>query len=379
MPFRKPFAFGLVLTALLVACSKEPVAEKKSTPFDRRYNDYARFVAGLPPEKGSPLAARATSAFWTSYAKELEADWGQVRRQRLEKIETWTRAEFPQAGVVDRHVFYPFSGPDVLNMMTFFPRSDTYLMMGLEHIGVLPDLASMNDMNLARYLGTVQHSLRDIFQRSFFITMHMFDDLQQGKADGALPLLSLFLGRKGHRIINVYDLTLDRQGTPTRVPFGNAPRYQAVRLSEIVFDSPADPRERSLVFVRANLENKTFGPEVSLQNYLKKQPVCNGYLKSASYLFHDSAFSILREILLDRCRAILQDDSGVPLRFFDRARWNLQPYGVYVRPIRSFSPYLAQADLGELYRTGPVRALPFSLGYHWQTGTQNLLLATRRD
>jgi hypothetical protein len=36
-------------------------------------------------------------------------------------------------------VFYPFSGPDILNALAFFPDGTEYIMFGLESPGRIPD------------------------------------------------------------------------------------------------------------------------------------------------------------------------------------------------------------------------------------------------
>jgi hypothetical protein len=82
----------------------------------------------------------------------------------------------------------------------------------------------------------------------------------------------------------------------------------------------------------------------------------------------------VRNMLLDRSAAILEDDSGIPLAYFDRKKWRLQPFGRYVGPLnifgRSYQPAMA-----ELFR----RATPidFGIGYRWRNNESNLLLAQK--
>ena len=53
-------------------------------------------------------------------------------------------------------------------------------------------------------------------------------------------------------------------------------------------------------------------------------------LKATSYMTHRPEFSIIRERVLSKSIAVLQDDSGIPYRFF-RAAVDVQLFGAYVR------------------------------------------------
>ena len=63
--------------------------------------------------------------------------------------------------------------------------------------------------------------------------------------------------------------------------------------------------------------------------------VGDGLVKGASYLMHLDDFSDVRNFLLAHSNMILQDDTGVPIRFLDSS-WKLHPFGSYVGPIRMF-------------------------------------------
>jgi hypothetical protein len=90
---------------------------------------------------------------------------------------------------------------------------------------------------------------------------------------------------------------------------------------------------------------------------------------------HTDEFSTIRNTLLGLNGAILQDDSGIPVRYFDSKRWKLQLHGSYAPPLDIFREY-DQPDLAELYkRTSDGRPLEFGAGYHWNPKQANLMLA----
>ena len=100
-------------------------------------------------------------------------------------------------------------------------------------------------------------------------------------------------------------------------------------------------------------------------------------MKSASYLMHSDGFSKVREFLLARSTAIVQDDSGVPVRFFEPNNWTLRPHGRYLGPIRLFGSR-HQTQLKEVFRKGPSAPLAFGVGYRWRANESNLLVGTRK-
>jgi hypothetical protein len=74
----------------------------------------------------------------------------------------------------------------------------------------------------------------------------------------------------------------------------------------------------------------------------------------------------------------VQDDSGIPLRYFTFFDWDVALYGVYDKPIKLFASF-AQSDLKKSMKEKSLGALPFSYGYNFQTGTSNLFIAEKKQ
>ena len=64
---------------------------------------------------------------------------------------------------------------------------------------------------------------------------------------------------------------------------------------------------------------------------------------------HKQEFSIFRQQVLSESAVILQDDSGIPYRFFTSTDWRVQLYGAYDHPYGSFR-WLELPDLKESLR-----------------------------
>jgi hypothetical protein len=93
---------------------------------------------------------------------------------------------------------------------------------------------------------------------------------------------------------------------------------------------------------------------------------------------HKSYFNQIRNLILNNSTAVLQDDSGIPIKFLDSTKWNVQLYGSYNGVINLFKGD-EQPELKTLYKDSTlVKNLPFGTGYKFNKGTSNLQLAIRK-
>src|SRR5260221_10151441 len=90
---------------------------------------------------------------------------------------------------------------------------------------------------------------------------------------------------------------------------------------------------------------------------------------------HRDNFSTVRVLLLSHIVSIVEDDSGIPVRFFAQG-WQLHPYGRYVGPIGLFGGQY-QSKLNEVFAKGKTTPIDFSLGYRWKSNESNILLAVK--
>jgi hypothetical protein len=115
-----------------------------------------------------------------------------------------------------------------------------------------------------------------------------------------------------------------------------------------------------------------------LAAFLKSFGPLTTFTKAASYLLASPKSSDLRQFILEQSRYLVQDDSGIPLRYLDPAGWQLKFFGTYRGPLAMF-PKRHQPELVAAYRRGQeVYPLPFGFGYHFRPGTSNLLFAAKQ-
>ena len=332
-------------------------------------DDVARFMAGLPPKPDSSLAPLAKAPAWQRHAEAFNSAWARLEQRQLARVRAWSGENLKSGQPT---VFYMFSGPDFLYADAFFPKASTYVLSGLEPVTQVPDPAVLARRALPAALSELRSSLNSVLSYSFFQTKHMRRDLNSGQMTGTLPILYVFLARSGKTIHEVSFVSLDKDGTLQSIPAPSNGTDQGVK---IVFSNGEGPRQ-TLYYFRTDVSNGGVANSGFLR-FCEHLGTGDSFVKSASYLMHSDGFSKVREFLLTRSMSILQDDSGVPVRFFEASSWSLQPHGRYLGPIRLFGSRY-QTLLKELFRKGPTAPLAFSIGYRWRGNESNLMVGVRK-
>ncbi len=356
--------FAVVVAGVLLATSV-----RAQNPETVSANDTARFLAGMPLAVESPLAQIAQDPNIKPHAAFLDTAFAKVEVNQIAKIRLWTAANLTAPKPV---MFYMFGGPDFLYANAFFPNATTYVLSGLEPVGQIPDISKMQRGSVVQALRNIQGSLRNVLTLSYFITAHMSQDLNAGPVNGTLPILYVFLARSGKSIHEVSLVHLDEQGALQQGE-GARPRAPA-RGVKIVFSENNGP-QKTLYYFSTNLADER-GKSNALLQFTKSLGQGDSFVKSASYLLHSSEFSQVRNFILDNSSLILQDDTGVPARLFDTAKWQLRPFGRYVGPIAMFDG-MYQSKLNDIYQRSQPGPIEFGVGYRWYGNQSNLLLATR--
>jgi hypothetical protein len=386
---RKTNLFGMATMLLLLAlgpvpsfgaasesiCTPEGCAVPKSGQTDQRlpaYNDYARFIAGLSNPEGT-LAAYEDQPAWGRHAKFFDHNWERFTRGRLAPMREWAAKELGSATAAT--VFYPFSGPDFVNVFTLFPHAKTYLLIALEPVGEMPDFAAGNDQ---KFFPSLQRSLYDLLQLDFFKTNQMRASIGKGELKGTLPVLMFFLAREQARVLDVQYWVMKPDGTIAESPaLGPGDRPRGIPGVRIVFTGPDSAENQTLYYFQFNLRNDSWARNQHFVSFLKNFGPMTSFTKAASYLMYKPHFSAIREFILDQSLYVLQGDSGIPLRFFDPAGWELRFYGTYAGPIALFSNCY-QADMANIYRGGDIQPLPFGIDYRHRARTSNLMFASKK-
>ncbi|MBX0292882.1 hypothetical protein K3G63_20735 [Hymenobacter sp. HSC-4F20] len=356
---------------------RPPVPAAPVAPDTTALHNAAAYLAGLPVSRTSELRPLTAQPAWQAYATDANKSWTTYHATRTAKIEDWARTELDSVRSASPTVFYPFSGPDFLNVTTMFPTSQTYVLMGLEPVGSLPQQATLENPKL---FPALKASLWSVLNFSFFRTNDMAVDLKSVELDGALPLLLLFAARTNHQVEAVRYLQLTPEGEVTDADTAviRRPGPKVVPGVELKLRTPTG-QQKTVLYFSADLSDWKLGTtkEAALK-YVRSLGPLSTYVKSATYLMHKSYFSKVRNLILEQSAYVLQDDSGIAMKYFQPATWHFTYYGTYKRPINLFAKHY-QPALTAAYSdsTRPPRPLPFGTGYNWRQNDSNLLLARR--
>jgi len=335
-------------------------------------------IAGLPGAPAAPAAWQAETA-WTSYAAMAGKAWTDFDATVLEPMRTWARADLRESRKATRTLFYPFGGPDFVTAFALFPEASVTVLIGLEPVGNLPELDRVDAGWREAFFADLGELVSGFLTRGYFITKEMNEVYSRGRVDGALPVIAFFLERGGYAVADVRRLAPGPDGDWAEVPYEKlAARPHRPYGARIVYLKPGDPRPRSVIYFSCDVENKAFPPESPLYRWLARLERISTFVKSGSYLLHWNNFSTLRRFILDRSLFVLEDDTGVPYRFFKDGGWQVRLFGRYASPVKDFTN-VEQPDLRQAYEGGTVSVapLPFHFGYRWRTQIDNLLLAKR--
>jgi hypothetical protein len=321
-------------------------------------DDIARFLAGRPVHHGETLSNWQQAGNYRDHSASMLSNWKHFASRRTGSQREWSENNLrPLLGSTST-VLYPFGGPDLLHAVALFPGASTYVLLGLEPAGGLPGLESADSGAVFGSLKRLETAMSTQLRSGYFITKDMKNDLNGGPMPGVTPILLASL--------SLMDATVDS------VQPLNAGGRTGV---DIRFSLPGGGSKRA-IYVSGDLSNGGFNG--SYRSWLGSYSGSVAYFKAASYLMHDSGFTGIRDWVLGNCRAVVEDDSGIPYRDFDQSKWNVKLFGDYKAPIDLFTKY-QQNDLKAAYEGGAsAGGLTFGSGYHYQPEEANLLVATKK-
>ena len=358
----------------------DSLIQVKAVTFDTNniYDRTAAVIAGLNGKAGE-YNHFFDSGAWKSNCGFIDSSWAKMSKSRLSEMRTWSEKEFNSPNKKVTTVFYPFSGPDFLTAVTFFPDPDTLVMLGLEPVGKLPVIDKMKNKDAEHYVEDLHLSLTDIFGKSYFITRKMMTNLNSQKVNGTLPLLAFFMKRTGNSITSINYLMRYGNDSIREIPYETKTDKKP---SGAKINYVANNKLKTLYYFSYDISDKRFNDTTVFFKYLSGMNHFTTYIKSASYLLHNSFMSNVRKFILDKSNYVIQDDTGVPFKYFskDSGIWTTMVYGDYTVPVKDFGKMRQQKELTEYFekKNEGVPKLPFHLGYHWGNKKDVIIFASRK-
>lgn len=395
---------GLMIATLLLGCGQEKADEapeiepqrgsfSKATPATSQrparnldpqsLRNMSELIAGLLPDADGS----APSPVWQEHALAMQGAWDRIDA-RMVKMREWAASELDDMPAPEAPLFYPFGGPDLISAMQFFPDASTYLLVGLEAPGLLPLPEDFEASALEADIARLRRPFISFAESGYFVRTEIDKDLSGGQFDGILPILLACLVRADQTPTALDYVHIDpetMQITPlppdseevavVRIKFASREDADAVAQALEKGEDPPEIAQRAVYYFAQDLSDRGLLSEEPFRRLVEHQPSVNVYIKSGEYLAHTEDFSTLRKIVLKKAQTLLQDDSGLPIRFLRSDRWSMRLYGAYTGVLAAYSQW-HQEDLEAAFNKPEVRPLGFTAGYNSVTGG-GLILAHR--
>jgi hypothetical protein len=369
-------AFALIValvTQPAVSAQQHPEGVPRAIPVNTGPNDVARFLAGMPVPEDSALAPLTRDPAWQAHAAFFEEQFSKINLRQLQKLHAWQATYLPESLQPVPVVFYMFSGPDFLYVDQFFPKAAVYVLCGKESLGPPPD--PLHITNLAGALGNLENAMKSSLNTTYFITKDMKIDLHEQNLNGVLPILYTCIARADKSITSVSFGSLNSAGVfEESAPGKKGGSTPGVRIR---YTDNQSGDAQTLYYFTTDVSDSGIKAAPGFLKFCQRLGTGASFLKSPSYLLFESSFNTIRNFISDHSNMIVQDDSGIPLAYFDPNKWNLRFFGVYLGPIDLFKQY-DQPHLRELYQQTNPPALEFGFGYRWNYKEANLIVATRK-
>lgn len=371
-----------VLSLLILWCAPDrsrgdsPIKDKTSgvVAEDRKVYETARFIAGRDLPSDSSLNAYATGPQYQNYKKRMSASWARLQEGNSQKIVQWKEKHIPKK--YTPAIFYPFSGPDIINALLFFPDGTEYIMFGLESPGSIPRAHDVPQHKLPAGLSGLGIALDNVLNVNYFKTLRMEREISTNSFNSITSVIMFFLSRMEYEVLSARHVWID--GTGVLVSEKTAKRDpRLVTGVELLLRKGNGGSVKRVRYFQLNVIDNSLKTYTNFIPYLETYDRYTTIIKSASYLMHnEQKFTKIRTLTLSHSDYILQDDSGVALRFFDRSIWKLSFHGVYTRPVPLFA-HRYQADFAKEVKEKSTGPLPFSYGYNFGVNRSNLMFAER--
>ncbi|MEM1180118.1 MAG: hypothetical protein AAGM22_17380 [Acidobacteriota bacterium] len=394
-----------LLLAGLVACGpstedEEPEIEARKGSFSKAtaatsqrptrnldpqsLRNMSELIAGVLPD----VEGESPSPVWLEHAQVMEATWRTID-ERMGKMRTWAGQELGDMPEPQAPLFYPFGGPDLISALQLFPEANSYLLVGLEAPGQLPLPEDFKASALAEDIARLRRPFETFAEAGYFIRSEIDKDLSGGQFDGILPILLICLVRAEQTPLALDYVHIDpetmkisplppdtEEAAVVRIKFAARPEAESLLQAIEAGDPLPEIQQRAVYYFAQDLSDRGLLSEEPFRRLVEHQPATNVYIKSGEYLAHTDDFSTLRKMVLKNAQTLLQDDSGLPIRFLRSDRWTMRLYGSYTGVLAAYSQW-HQEDLEAAFRKPDVRPLDFTAGYNSVTGG-GLILANRR-
>ena len=352
-------------TGVKVGQNKEVIEEPKDSIYiDSFFTDVAHTIGGF--ENNFAKKRKLVS----NYPATVSAQFSGFTKSKMEPITNWVKENkmIPE-NYACKTLFYPLAGADFVYADAFFSDVRNYILVGLEKPGYLPNYDQLSNTDLQNYLNQIFNSLDISMKSGFFRTKSMAVQFNQKTVNGTLHSLLFYLARRGNKIRKIRHFIL-KENAVIKYTSGTEGMFSPGLDIEFL---TADNKVKNLFYFNTDLSDANTKLD-NFFNWVSAFGEHHTMLKAASYLNSRDYFSKTRNYILKSSNMIVQDDSGIPYKYFVDGKWQVQLYGGYKKVIPLFSSRIqpemvrAYADTTKLTS----KFLPFRIGYNVAVGETNL-------
>ncbi|MCB1189266.1 MAG: hypothetical protein H7A23_03670 [Leptospiraceae bacterium] len=374
--------FFLSLACLKVENSHNSKNDIYEVPSSKYLIEKGNFLSGkLDPStaQNEKLKRISKTKEYKQFQTNISKYWSFFDKKVIEPLKKWKTLNLP--AVTATTVFYPFSGPDLPNVFTLFPDADTYILIGLEAGGFIPNFDSMSKTNVINGLNDLHQSLDSISRLNYFQTLHMIRNISASEFKGVAAVLLAYMSFLNLEPVAFRYITIRNNGTISylnELEIQESDRLNKGYFSlEVLFKDPSTKNLKTLYFLSANLANNGLqNVNPGIMPFLEKYKKFVSPIKAASYLLHYENFATIRNFLIKRAELIVMDDTGPQINDI-KEDFDIKVFGKYTRPIRLW-PERYQPELTKLHELQKPKKINFRYGYGTYDGNHHIMIARRK-
>jgi hypothetical protein len=287
------------------------------------------------------------------------------QKKFISKMSTWSSANL--SGAEYQTAFYPFSGPDVVTVMSIYPKANYYVLVADQ----VPEYAFINSPEkLSNASQAFEcHMLSNFSRRGYYLTNDLIG--KNGPKPRFIKLLIYNLAFAGAKINEVKILTISPDGMINPQTKDTPPH--GVRF--IV--ETKDGRAVTVDYLSANISDSALEKQGHVVKALERKSSQVVLVKSASHLLQNSYFSTMKNVLIANAKWITQDETGLDIVPYSE-NYNLQLFGRFIAPNTLWAKSPSAQRLAKYYQDHPSKQeLPFLLGYE-KAGGSMLMIGQRK-
>ncbi len=346
------------------------------------WDHFAEFIAGVDLSAENIFIDLVNTKAYQDYKKNINKHWNKIQNNYLNVMKTWKDRNLNNS-FPNNTTLYLLAGGDFLNMYSLNSESSRFIMIGLQKPGFIHNPLQFSEIQLKKALASVENVVHELAYYNYSTSRRLQQESNNPYFVGIAPTLLFFIKRFGHVVYNFERVYLDEDG---KIIIDDSPfevfdkrKYAGIKIS---FGNKDKTQIKEVYFFRIWLNANSISPNTTEGKFFLSQGRLNLMFKSAEYIFHTKEYEPFILDLLPKVDRVVQDESGIPFRYFDPKAWSFKFYGKYIGriPLKNTPKVPFQNDLNEAFQKES-NPLPFAFGYGIlkAKNKSNLLLFERKS